>query len=100
MINSSQEDDNSIASPVSQGEETALEQTLRPQRLTEFIGQESLKKNLNIVMQAANIRGEILEHMLSTEIKNSAPRSDYGQNHVMDYCGMVGDILVGHFDNF
>jgi Holliday junction DNA helicase RuvB len=64
MINSSQEDDNSIASPVSQGEETALEQTLRPQRLTEFIGQESLKKNLNIVMQAANIRGEILEHML------------------------------------
>lgn len=39
-------------------------------------------------------------HRLQVEVKNTAPRSVYGANYVMDYCGMVGDILVGHFDNF
>jgi Holliday junction DNA helicase RuvB len=45
-------------------EEVALEQTLRPQSFDEFVGQESLKQNLTIVMKAANIRKDLLEHML------------------------------------
>lgn len=57
---------------------------------------------LPLIISPLDLLAQGLEnvHRLSTEIKNSAPRSDYGQNHVMDYCGMVGDILVGHFDNF
>lgn len=45
-------------------EEHGLEITLRPQGLQEFIGQESLKSNLSIVIQAAKLRRESLEHLL------------------------------------
>lgn len=45
-------------------EEIILEQTLRPQQLGEFIGQQSLKSNIGIVMQAAKQRQEPLEHLL------------------------------------
>ncbi len=69
MINSSNQPDNdqiepSIATAAELPEEIALEQTLRPQSFSEFVGQESLKKNLNVVMQAAKMRHELLEHML------------------------------------
>ena len=45
-------------------EEQGLEITLRPQTLSDFIGQDSLKANLDIVIQAAKIRRESLEHLL------------------------------------
>lgn len=45
-------------------EEQGLEITLRPQSLTDFIGQDSLKANLDIVIQAAKLRRESLEHLL------------------------------------
>ncbi len=41
-----------------------LEGSLRPTRLSEFIGQGELKKNLSIFIQAANNRGEALDHTL------------------------------------
>jgi holliday junction DNA helicase RuvB len=65
MIQSS--NDNSepdIASPDELEEEVVLEQTLRPQRLPDFIGQESLKKNLAVTMEAARMRKDMLEHVL------------------------------------
>jgi Holliday junction DNA helicase RuvB len=37
---------------------------LRPQSLDEFIGQEKIKKNLNVFMTAALQRGETLDHVL------------------------------------
>lgn len=40
------------------------ETTLRPQTLQEYIGQEVVKKNLSIAIQAANKRKEPLEHIL------------------------------------
>lgn len=40
------------------------EPTLRPRSLDEFIGQESLKENLRIFVQAARQREEALDHML------------------------------------
>lgn len=49
-----------IATPEDQG----LEVTLRPQALLEFIGQDALKSNLDIVIQAAKLRRESLEHLL------------------------------------
>ena len=45
-------------------QETALEVTLRPQKLADFIGQAQIKQNLGISMQAAAKRGEMLEHIL------------------------------------
>lgn len=45
-------------------DEQGLELTLRPQSLSDFIGQQALKSNLNIVIQAAKIRREGLEHLL------------------------------------
>ena len=38
--------------------------TLRPKTLVEYIGQQGIKKNLNIFMQAARKRKEPLEHVL------------------------------------
>lgn len=45
-------------------DEQGLEITLRPQTLSDFIGQEPLKANLDIVIQAAKLRRESLEHLL------------------------------------
>jgi Holliday junction DNA helicase RuvB len=45
-------------------EEVKVEQSLRPQTLDEFIGQERLKQNLRVFIQAARQRGEALDHSL------------------------------------
>lgn len=41
-----------------------MEMNLRPNTLTDFVGQDELKVNLHIFMQAAKGRGEPLEHIL------------------------------------
>ncbi|HEV3232988.1 MAG TPA: Holliday junction branch migration DNA helicase RuvB [Candidatus Dormibacteraeota bacterium] len=41
-----------------------FEQTLRPRRLGEFIGQQPLKDNLDLILGGAKRRGEPLEHIL------------------------------------
>jgi len=45
-------------------DEDAAESSLRPQRLTEFIGQEQARKNLGIFIAAARGRKEALDHVL------------------------------------
>ena len=45
-------------------EDARLEATVRPQRLADFIGQERLKENLSIAVQAARSRDEALDHVL------------------------------------
>jgi holliday junction DNA helicase RuvB len=40
------------------------ELSLRPKRLSEYIGQPKLKQNLTIALTAAKLRGEALEHLL------------------------------------
>ncbi len=45
-------------------EEEELEQSLRPRRLREFVGQERIKDQLAIALQAAKARGEALDHVL------------------------------------
>lgn len=42
----------------------ALDLSLRPKRLEEYIGQEKIKVNLKILMEAAQKRGEPIEHLL------------------------------------
>ena len=43
---------------------SALDLTLRPQTLNEYIGQEEVKRNLLVFIEAAKKRGESLEHVL------------------------------------
>ncbi len=45
-------------------EDSDAEQSLRPRALSEYIGQDKLKKSLNVYMQAAIERREPLDHML------------------------------------
>src|SRR5919204_204218 len=45
-------------------EEEDLEQSLRPRRLAEFVGQERIKEQLSIVLEAAKARDEALDHVL------------------------------------
>ena len=40
------------------------ELSLRPRKLTEYIGQEKAKENLSIFIDAAKLRGEPLDHVL------------------------------------
>ncbi|KDE47403.1 Holliday junction branch migration DNA helicase RuvB [Geobacillus sp. CAMR5420] len=46
------------------GEETALEPSLRPQYLHEYIGQDKIKENLKVFIEAAKLREETLDHVL------------------------------------
>lgn len=46
------------------GEDASLDLALRPQRWEEFIGQERIKKNLRILIDAAKHRGDTIEHVL------------------------------------
>ena len=45
-------------------QEQMLERSLRPGRMQEFIGQSNAKEQLNIFIQAAQQRGEALDHVL------------------------------------
>lgn len=47
-----------------QEEDVNLETSLRPQNLEEYIGQEKVKKNLKIYIEAAKQRQEALDHVL------------------------------------
>ena len=45
-------------------EDIAIEKTLRPQELDEYIGQEKIKTNLKVYIEAAKARDESLDHIL------------------------------------
>ncbi|PJA92460.1 MAG: Holliday junction branch migration DNA helicase RuvB, partial [Candidatus Komeilibacteria bacterium CG_4_9_14_3_um_filter_37_5] len=57
-------DENRIIDSSLQNGDQILDLTLRPQLLDEFIGQEKIKKSLQIFMQAAKQRQEPIEHVL------------------------------------
>lgn len=51
-------------SPEAEEEEIKYETTLRPRTLNEFVGQEKIKENLKVFIQAATMRQEALDHVL------------------------------------
>ena len=53
-----------IVSAAPLDDDASFELKLRPQRLREFIGQDKVKNNLEIAIQAAKSRGEALDHVL------------------------------------
>lgn len=53
-----------LISPIIQNEEKGYENSLRPKRMAEYVGQEKIKKNLSIFIEAAKQRNEALDHVL------------------------------------
>ena len=53
-----------IVNPRRQMEDLGLEVGLRPRFLSEFVGQEEVRRNLEIAMTAARARGEAVDHIL------------------------------------
>ncbi|MCK4337009.1 MAG: Holliday junction branch migration DNA helicase RuvB [Candidatus Aminicenantes bacterium] len=53
-----------VLTPVRMKDDVLFEDNLRPQNFDEFIGQETIKSNLNIFIQAAKKRKEHLDHVL------------------------------------
>ncbi len=58
------ENDNRIFDDSPDSEETTLEQSLRPSNLAEFVGQNQIKQNLGIAIEAAKKRSDVLEHIM------------------------------------
>ena len=57
-------EDSPILTQKTTGDDEKFDNTLRPQTLEEFIGQEKLKDNLRVFIQAARQRSEPLDHCL------------------------------------
>lgn len=53
-----------VSSAEANMEDAALEPNFRPQRLSDYIGQQRVKENMEIFIQAAAARGEALDHIL------------------------------------
>jgi holliday junction DNA helicase RuvB len=53
-----------ITNPSLLEDESGLDTSLRPRRLEDFVGQDAVKENLRIALQAAKARGEALDHLL------------------------------------
>lgn len=54
----------SLSSPKQMQEDRGLDSTLRPQKWADYIGQEKVKSNLKVIIDAAKKRGETPEHLL------------------------------------
>lgn len=61
MINIEEE---RMISPKETGDDQKLDVSLRPKRLEEYVGQEKIKENIRISIEAAKQRGESIEHVL------------------------------------
>jgi len=55
---------NLVVDPAVGEEEESYEVSLRPKALSEYIGQDKIKNNLSIFIEAAKARGEALDHAL------------------------------------
>jgi Holliday junction DNA helicase RuvB len=56
--------DSRVVSPRVQPDEVQLDRALRPQRLADLTGQDRVRENLGILIEAARQRGEALDHVL------------------------------------
>ena len=64
-INLKMEEDNRLIRPeLEDVQEEKMENTLRPQKLKDYIGQDKVKENMKIYIEAAKKRGEPLDHVL------------------------------------
>lgn len=64
LFNAPENENNRIIEPNEKEEDQNFDFSLRPRALPDFIGQEKIKENLNISIQAAKKRNESLDHIL------------------------------------
>ncbi len=55
---------NRVVNPCGSAEDSEFENPLRPRFLDDYIGQEKVKENLRVFIDASKIRGECLDHVL------------------------------------
>jgi Holliday junction DNA helicase RuvB len=53
-----------VLAPTASGDEPEFDRQLRPRRLSEFVGQDQVREQLGILIDAAKARGEQIEHLL------------------------------------
>ena len=53
-----------IVSPAATREEDAIEASIRPKKLAEYLGQQPVREQMQIYIEAAKQRGEALDHVL------------------------------------
>ena len=56
--------DNRIVQAAASKDEEAVDRAIRPKKLADYVGQEQVKAQLEIFVQAAVKRGEALDHAL------------------------------------
>ena len=64
MIENEMDFESRLAAPEYTPEDTEIENSLRPKRLSDYIGQVKAKENLAVYIEAAKRRGEALDHVL------------------------------------
>jgi holliday junction DNA helicase RuvB len=64
QISEAQVSETNFLAPVVGPDEDDVERSLRPRRLDDFVGQERVKEQLSIALEAARGRGEALDHVL------------------------------------
>ena len=68
--------DDRIIATTGTREDEALEASIRPKRLDEYLGQQPVREQLQIYIEATKGRSEALDHVLSSVRPDSArPRS-------------------------
>ena len=82
--------DRRIFSREGSAEDQAAERTLRPQTFSEFPGQEQLKHNLSVYIEAARNRNEAL---ITSPLGTSGPRQDHAR---ADHRARDGRGVHGH----
>ena len=58
------ETDRLISAAPESSQEAQIERALRPRRLEEYVGQQKIREQLSIFIEAARKRGEALDHVL------------------------------------
>ncbi|MCO5216209.1 MAG: Holliday junction branch migration DNA helicase RuvB [Thermomicrobiales bacterium] len=64
MSANSQDNERMVSPRVREDDDTSLDRSLRPRSLAEYVGQDRVKTNLSIFIQAAKVRKEPLDHVL------------------------------------
>lgn len=75
------------------GDEEAVERTLRPQYLHEYIGQDKVKDQLKIFIEAAKLRDEALDHVLLLALRGLG-KPPWPLSSLMNWASISSRLLV------